>query len=80
MELPHAQKACRRYRQFGETRELGNAWGIYFGTSSSLFHCDRPNLCAVFQKLEKPLPQVTAVDLQYISPELLNVRNPGLAI
>ncbi|KAJ6540995.1 hypothetical protein DFH09DRAFT_1089560 [Mycena vulgaris] len=79
-ELPHARKACRRYCQSGETRELDNAWGIYFDTSSSRFHCDRPNRCAVFQKLEKQLPQVTALDLQYVSPELLNVRNPGLAV
>ncbi|KAJ7469288.1 FAT domain-containing protein [Mycena galericulata] len=64
-ELRHAREACRRYRQFGETRELDNAWGIYF---------------AVFQKIEKQLPQLTALDLQYVSPELLNVRNLDLAV
>ncbi|KAJ7097370.1 Rapamycin-binding domain-containing protein, partial [Mycena epipterygia] len=30
VELRHAWEACRRYRQFGETRELNSAWGIYF--------------------------------------------------
>ncbi|KAF7350698.1 Serine/threonine-protein kinase TOR [Mycena sanguinolenta] len=64
-ELRHAREACRRYRQFGETRELDNAWGIYF---------------AVFQKIEKQLPQLTALDLQYVSPELLNVRDLDLAV
>ncbi|KAJ7174943.1 phosphatidylinositol 3-kinase [Mycena crocata] len=64
-ELRHAREACRRYRQFGETRELDNAWGIYF---------------AVFQKIEKQLPQLTALDLQYVSPALLNVRNLELAV
>ncbi|KAJ7858122.1 FAT domain-containing protein [Mycena olivaceomarginata] len=52
--LRHAREACRRYRQFGETRELDNAWGIYFA--------------------------LTALDLQYVSPELLNVRNLDLAV
>ncbi|KAJ6555230.1 phosphatidylinositol 3-kinase [Mycena sp. CBHHK59/15] len=64
-ELRHAREACRRYRQFGEPRELDNAWGIYF---------------AVFQKIDKQLPQLTALDLQYVSPELLNVRNLDLAV
>ncbi|KAJ6516644.1 phosphatidylinositol 3-kinase [Mycena vitilis] len=64
-ELRHAREACRRYRQFGETRELDNAWGIYF---------------AVFQKIEKQLPQLTALDLQYVSPELLNIKNLDLAV
>ncbi|KAJ7066574.1 phosphatidylinositol 3-kinase [Mycena amicta] len=64
-ELRHAREACRRYRQHGETRELDNAWGIYF---------------AVFQKIEKQLPQLTALDLQYVSPVLQNLRNLELAV
>ncbi|KAF7334695.1 Serine/threonine-protein kinase TOR [Mycena venus] len=64
-DLCSAREACRRYHQFGETRELENAWGIY---------------SAVFQKIEKQLPQLTALDLQYVSPELLNIRNLDLAV
>ncbi|KAJ7899711.1 phosphatidylinositol 3-kinase [Mycena leptocephala] len=64
-ELRHAREACRRYRQHGETRELDNAWGIYF---------------AVFQKIGKQLPQLTALDLQYVSPVLQNLRNLELAV
>ncbi|KAJ7032195.1 phosphatidylinositol 3-kinase [Mycena alexandri] len=64
-ELRHAREACRRYRQFGEARELDNAWGIY---------------TAVYQRIDKQLPQLTALDLQYVSPELLNVRNLDLAV
>ncbi|KAJ7085065.1 hypothetical protein C8R44DRAFT_893996 [Mycena epipterygia] len=52
VELRHAWEACRRYRQFGETRELNSAWGIYF---------------AVFQKIEKQLPQLTVLDLQCLA-------------
>ncbi|KAJ7077713.1 hypothetical protein C8R44DRAFT_863218 [Mycena epipterygia] len=52
VELRHAWEACRRYRQFGETRELNSAWGIYF---------------AVFQKIGKQLPQLTVLDLQCLA-------------
>ncbi|KAJ7110539.1 FAT domain-containing protein [Mycena epipterygia] len=33
---------------------------------------------AVFQKIDNQLPQLTALDLQYVSPELLNVWNLDL--
>ncbi|KAJ7779782.1 phosphatidylinositol 3-kinase [Mycena metata] len=64
-ELRHAREACRRYLQHGEARELDSAWGIY---------------TAVYQRIDKQLPQLTALDLQYVSPELLNVRNLDLAV
>ena len=34
----------------------------------------------VFKKVEKQLPQLTALDLQYVSPELLKVRDLELAV
>jgi FKBP12-rapamycin complex-associated protein len=34
----------------------------------------------VFKKIEKQLPQLTTVDLQYASPELLKARNLELAV
>ncbi|KAF7324662.1 Serine/threonine-protein kinase TOR [Mycena kentingensis (nom. inval.)] len=64
-ELRHAREACRRFQLHGEMRELDNAWGIYF---------------AVFQKIEKQLPQLTALDLQYVSPVLQSIRNLDLAV
>jgi hypothetical protein len=37
-------------------------------------------LCQVFKKIEKQLPQLTTLDLQYVSPELLKARNLDLAV
>ncbi|KAF8892145.1 phosphatidylinositol 3-kinase [Infundibulicybe gibba] len=64
-ELHEAREACRRYRIYGETSELDKAWDIYYG---------------VFKKVEKQLPQLTTLDLQYVSPSLLKARNLELAV
>ena len=34
----------------------------------------------VFKKIEKQLPQLTTLDLQYVSPDLLKARNLELAV
>ncbi len=34
----------------------------------------------MFKKIEKQLPQLTTLDLQYVSPELLKARNLELAV
>lgn len=34
----------------------------------------------VFKKVEKQLPQLTTLDLQYVAPELLKARNLELAV
>jgi serine/threonine-protein kinase mTOR len=82
-ELHEAREATRRYQKYGEIKDLDNAWDIYFAVrtrssfavtiSYSLFH-------KVFKKVEKQLPQLTTLDLQYVSPELLKARNLELAV
>ncbi|KIM74515.1 hypothetical protein PILCRDRAFT_801024 [Piloderma croceum F 1598] len=64
-DLHEAREDCRRYRIYGEISELDEAWEIYYG---------------VFKKVEKQLPSLTTLDLQYISPELLKARNLELAV
>lgn len=64
-ELHEAREACRRYRIYADTSELDKAWDIYYG---------------VFKKVEKQLPQLTTLDLQYVSPSLLKARNLDLAV
>ncbi|EGN96671.1 hypothetical protein SERLA73DRAFT_170096 [Serpula lacrymans var. lacrymans S7.3] len=64
-DLHEAREACRRYRAYGERAELNKAWDIYYG---------------VFRKVEKQLPQLTTLDLQYVSPQLLKARNLELAM
>lgn len=41
-------------------------------------HCPEPS--QVFKKIEKQLPQLTTLDLQYVSPDLLKARNLELAV
>ncbi|KAI6164648.1 phosphatidylinositol 3-kinase [Pisolithus thermaeus] len=64
-DLREAREACRRYRECGEATEINKAWDIYY---------------AVFRKVEKQLPQLTTLDLQYVSPQLLKARNLELAM
>ncbi|KAI5120260.1 hypothetical protein M0805_004596 [Coniferiporia weirii] len=64
-ELREAREASRRYRRYGDPSELDKAWGIYYG---------------VFKKIEKQMPQLVTLDLQYVSPELLKARNLELAV
>ncbi|KAF4581337.1 phosphatidylinositol kinase- protein kinase tor1 [Pleurotus pulmonarius] len=64
-ELHEAQEACRRYHDHGDAGELDKAWAIYYD---------------VFKKIEKQLPQLTSIDLQYVSPALLKSRNLELAV
>ncbi|KAF9647181.1 atypical/PIKK/FRAP protein kinase [Thelephora ganbajun] len=64
-DLHEAREACRAYTTYGETAMLDRAWDIYYG---------------VFKKIEKQLPQLTTLDLQYVSPDLLKARNLELAV
>ncbi|RDX49678.1 atypical/PIKK/FRAP protein kinase [Lentinus brumalis] len=64
-DLQEAREACRRYTIYGEKRDLEKAWEIYHGA---------------FKKIEKQLPQMKTLDLQYVSPELLKASNLELAV
>lgn len=82
-DLHEAREACRRFAIYGERRDLDKAWEIYYGVRG------KQNRCAtgtdvldpqVFKKIEKQLPQLTTLDLQYVSPELLKARGLELAV
>ncbi|KIY73583.1 atypical/PIKK/FRAP protein kinase [Cylindrobasidium torrendii FP15055 ss-10] len=64
-DLRSARDACHRYRRFGETSDLDKAWDIYY---------------VVFKKIEKQLPQLQTLDLQYVSPKLLEAKDLDLAV
>ncbi|KAF8519025.1 phosphatidylinositol 3-kinase [Hysterangium stoloniferum] len=64
-DLQDAREASKRFLRFGETSDLDRAWDIYYG---------------IFRKIEKQLPQLTTLDLQYVSPELLKAKNLELAV
>ncbi|OSX64010.1 hypothetical protein POSPLADRAFT_1065405 [Postia placenta MAD-698-R-SB12] len=64
-DLHEAREACRHWRTYGEQRDLDRAWEIYY---------------SVFKKVESQLRQLTTLDLQFVSPELLKARDLELAV
>ncbi|KAJ7946192.1 Serine/threonine-protein kinase TOR, partial [Quillaja saponaria] len=64
-ELLEAYECCMKYKRTGKDAELTQAWDIYYH---------------VFRKIDKQLQSLTTLDLQSVSPELLECRNLELAV
>lgn len=66
-ELSEARECGRRYRQHGDSADLNQAWDLYY---------------SVFRRIAKQLPVSNSVqlDLQYVSPKLLALRDLELAV
>ncbi|GFN76929.1 mechanistic target of rapamycin (serine/threonine kinase) [Plakobranchus ocellatus] len=64
-DLMEAQDWCRKYQRSGVVKDLTQAWDLYYH---------------VFRRISKQLPQLTSLELQYVSPELLHCRDLELAV
>ncbi|KAJ4958930.1 hypothetical protein NE237_026041 [Protea cynaroides] len=64
-ELQEAYECCMKYKRTGKDAELTQAWDLYYH---------------VFRRIDKQLPSLTTLDLQSVSPELVNCRNLELAV
>ncbi|GAV78802.1 PI3_PI4_kinase domain-containing protein/FAT domain-containing protein/FATC domain-containing protein/Rapamycin_bind domain-containing protein/DUF3385 domain-containing protein/HEAT_2 domain-containing protein [Cephalotus follicularis] len=64
-ELLEAYECCMKYKRTGKDAELTQAWDLYYH---------------VFRRIDKQLQSLTTLDLQSVSPELLECRNLELAI
>ncbi|KAK6628142.1 hypothetical protein RUM43_001953 [Polyplax serrata] len=64
-DLTVAQEWCHRYKQSGNVRDLNQAWDLYYH---------------VFRRIARQLPQLTSLELQYVSPKLLLCRDLELAV
>ncbi|GBP30109.1 hypothetical protein EVAR_94952_1 [Eumeta japonica] len=64
-DLAEAQDWCNRYNESGSLRDLNQAWDLYYH---------------VFRRISRQLPQLTSLELQYVSPRLLNCRDLELAV
>uniref|UniRef100_A0A0D9WFJ7 Serine/threonine-protein kinase TOR n=1 Tax=Leersia perrieri TaxID=77586 RepID=A0A0D9WFJ7_9ORYZ len=64
-ELLEAHECCLKYRATGEDAELTKAWDLYY---------------SVFKRIDKQLPSLTTLDLQSVSPELLQCPKLELAV
>ena len=64
-DLNEAQKWCKRYKVSNNIRDLNQAWDLYYH---------------VFRRISRQLPQLTQLELQYVSPKLLMCRDLELAM
>uniref|UniRef100_UPI00358FB62C serine/threonine-protein kinase mTOR-like n=1 Tax=Myxine glutinosa TaxID=7769 RepID=UPI00358FB62C len=64
-DLMEAQEWCRKFTRSGNQKDLTQAWDLYYH---------------VFRRISKQLPQLTSLELQYVSPKLLMCRELELAV
>jgi FKBP12-rapamycin complex-associated protein len=64
-DLNEALEWCNRYKLSGNIRDLNQAWDLYYH---------------VFRRISRQLPQLTNLELQYVSPKLLKCRDLELAV
>ncbi|KAF8034900.1 hypothetical protein BT93_C1046 [Corymbia citriodora subsp. variegata] len=64
-ELMEAYDCCMKYKRTGKDAELTQAWDLYYH---------------VFRRIDKQLQSLTTLDLQSVSPELLDCRDLELAV
>ncbi len=55
----------RKYQRTGNVKDLTQAWDLYYH---------------VFRRISKQLPQLTSLELQYVSPKLMTCRDLELAV
>lgn len=64
-DLLQAHECCKKYKKTGKDAELTQAWDLYYH---------------VFRRIDKQLQSLTTLDLQSVSPELLDCRDLELAV
>jgi FKBP12-rapamycin complex-associated protein len=64
-ELNEARECCKNYRRTRNNRDIESAWEKYYN---------------VFKRITKQLPQMTTLELNYVSPRLMNSRDLELAV
>ena len=64
-ELQKAHEHCENYKAFNNRAELHTAWDIYYN---------------VFRRISKQIAKLTVLELQHVSPKLLEARDLELAV
>eukprot|EP01137_Pigoraptor_chileana_P037293 Opistho-2@34170 len=64
-DLHEAHEWCKKYQRSGVINDVHQAWELYY---------------LVFRRISKQLPQLTSLELQYVSPKLLAARDLELAV
>lgn len=64
-DLQEAMDWCKKYMRSKIESDLHQAWDLY---------------TSVYRRIKKQLPQITTLELQYVSPKLLSARDFELAV
>jgi FKBP12-rapamycin complex-associated protein len=64
-DLQEALEWCKKFKKTRNVNDLNQAWDLYYH---------------VFRRINKQLPQLTTLELQYVSPKLLAARDLDLAV
>jgi serine/threonine-protein kinase mTOR len=64
-DLQEAREWCYTYKQSGDVGDLNQAWDLYY---------------QVFRRIARQLPQLSSLELAYVSPRLLHARDLDLAV
>ncbi|KAJ3067743.1 phosphatidylinositol kinase- protein kinase tor1 [Podochytrium sp. JEL0797] len=64
-DLQDALDWCKKYKRTQNINDLNPAWDLYYH---------------VFRRINKQLPHLTTLELQYVSPKLLAAKNLELAV
>nr|QGN03465.1 target of rapamycin [Ixodes ricinus] len=64
-DLAEALEWCKKYQRSLNVKDLTQAWDLYYH---------------VFRRISKQLPQLTSLELQYVSPKLLKCQDFELAV
>ena len=64
-DLLEAYDWCKKFMRSRKSNDLNQAWDMYY---------------QVFRRVNKQLPQMTTLDLNYCSPKLLAATNLDLAV
>lgn len=64
-DLGEAKRWCERYETSENSRDLNQAWDLYYH---------------VFRRISRQLPKLTQLELQYVSPKLLACKDLELAV
>jgi len=64
-DLAEARDWCNNFKRSGEVGDLNQAWDLYYG---------------VFKRIARQLPQLSNLELTYVSPKLKNVSDLELAV
>jgi FKBP12-rapamycin complex-associated protein len=80
-DLRLAREHLRRYTLNGDAGEIQQAWDVYYSVSPIYDYITYAEIVLqIFQRLGKQLKLLNIIELQYVSPKLMAVRDLDIAV